>query len=112
MTETYADRIQKYDIRIEAQINAYEVLGELMANADQRVRKTTLLWCHNNPELSKKLGMERAEMAAAITEQEKCDYLEVCFLRLKSKIAERVMDATQSSLSGIQSAMKYDSGGR
>ena len=112
MTESYADRIQKYDIRIEAQINAYETLGELLADCDRRVKKTTLTWCHNNPELSKKLGMERAEMAAAITEQEKCDYLEVCYLRLKAKIAERVMDSTQSSLSGLQSAMKYDSGGR
>ena len=112
MTETYADRIQKYDIRIEAQINAYESLGELLSECDRRVRKTTLLWCHNNPELSKKLGMERAEMAAAITEQEKCDYLEVCFLRLKIRIAEKVMDASQSALSGLQSAMKYDSGGK
>ena len=112
MTETYADRIQKYDIRIEAQINAYEALGELLADCDRRVRKTTLLWCHSNPELSKKLGMERAEMAAAITEQEKCDYLEVCFLRLKAKIAERIMDTSQAALSGIQSMMKYDSGGK
>jgi hypothetical protein len=112
MADTYADRIQSYDLKISAQIEAYESLGDLLAECDQKVKKTTLTWCHNNPELSKKLGMERAEMAAAISEQEKCDYLEVCFLRLKAKIAERIMDASQAGLSGIQSMLKYSGGGR
>ena len=112
MADTYADRIQSYDLKISAQIEAYESLGDLLATCDQKVKKTTLTWCHNNPELSKKLGMERAEMAAAISEQEKCDYLEVCFLRLKAKIAERIMDASQAGLSGIQSMLKYSGGGR
>ena len=112
MTETYADRIQSYDLKISAQIEAYETLGDLLAECEQKVKKTTLTWCHNNPELSKKLGMERAEMAAAISPQEKCDYLEVCFLRLKAKIAERIMDASQAGLSGIQSILQYSGGGR
>ena len=111
MTESYADRIQSYDLKISAQIDAYETLGDLLAECDRKVKKTTLTWCHNNPEISKKLSMERAEMAAALTEQEKCDYLEVCFLRLKAKIAERIMEASQAGLSGIQSMLKYSGGG-
>jgi hypothetical protein len=88
-------------------------LGEQLADVERRVKQTTLLWCHANPELSKKLGMERAEMAAALTDEQKADYYEICYLRIKAKIAEKVLDAVQSGLSGIQSLMRYSQpGGR
>lgn len=109
---TYADRIAWYDEKISNQIEALEKLGDMLAEVDRKVKVNTLNWCHDNQDISKKLGMERAEMAAAITEQAKCDYYEVCYLRLKVKIAEKVIDATQSGMSGVQSMMKYDSGGR
>lgn len=104
------DYIQKasfYDKKISHQIQALEALGDLLADVEKRVKQTTLLWVHANPELAKKLGMERSEMHAAISEQERADYYEVCYLRLKVSIAQKVLDATQAGMSGIQSMMKY-----
>lgn len=103
----YHNRIAAYDEKICQLSDSYEALGERYAEVERRVKQTTLLWCHANPELSKKLGMERAEMAAALTQEQKADYYEICYLRIKIKIAEKIIDATQSGLSGLQSLMRY-----
>jgi hypothetical protein len=108
----YAQRVAFYDEKIAGQIVALETLADRLAEIDGSVKQTTLLWVHANPELARKLGMERAEMAAAITPEQRADYYEVCALRLRVKLAEKVMDATQAGLSGIQSIMKYSTPGR
>lgn len=103
----YHQRVMWYDEKVSKQIEALESLGDLLADTEGRVKRTTLLWCHANPELAKKFGIERSEMSAAITEEQRADYYEVCALRIRVKIAEKVMEATQAGLSGVQSLMKY-----
>lgn len=103
----YSQRIAFYDEKIAQQIISFETLGDRLAEVEGSVKQTTLLWVHANPELAKKLGMERAEMAAAITPEQRADYYEVCALRIRVSIAEKIMSATQSGMSGIQSIMKY-----
>ena len=103
----FQKRIAAYDDKIIAQSEAYEVLGDHLATIEGRVKQTTLLWVHANPELAKKLGMERAEMWAAITDEQRADYYDACAFRLRCKVAEKVMDATLAGLSGQQSLLKY-----
>lgn len=105
----YIQRASFYDEKLAKQIESLEILGDLLADVEKRVKQTTLVWAHANPELSKKLGMDRSEMHSAISEQEQADYYEVCFLRLKVSIAQKVCEATQAALSAIQSMMKYTS---
>lgn len=99
-----------YDEKISKQIDALESLGDLLAEVEKRVKQTTLLWVHDNPDLAKKLGMDRSEMHSAITEQQRADYYEVCYLRLKISIAQKVTEATQAGMSALQSIMKYTGG--
>lgn len=103
----YAERIAWYDDKISRQIESFEALGDILSEMEKRVKLTTLEWVQSNPDLAKKLGMERAEMYAAITPQQKSDYYEVCNLRNKAKFAEKIMAATQAGMSGVQSMMKY-----
>lgn len=101
-------RIVFYDDKITEQLEAFSVLGNLLAEVERKVRVTTLEFLQAN-ESAKKVSLEKAEMLAATNAQKKCDYYEVVFLRQKFKVAQAIMDATQAGLSGVQSLIKYSS---
>jgi len=102
----FAEKVAFYEEKLQKQIDACEALGELLADLERKVRRTALEYLNANPE-AKKIALEKIEMLSAIGDQKKCDYLELVYLRHKAKMSERIFEATQAGLSGIQSMMKY-----
>ena len=56
----------------------------------------------------KKVAMEKLEILACTAPELREDYLELVFLRVKQHNLEKVLEASQSTISAIQSCMKYD----
>lgn len=103
----YAEKVAFYEEKLSSQIEALESLGEMVAKLEMKVRNAALIYMHDTPE-AKKISFEKLEMAACQNDdQKKSDYIELIFLRHKQKVAEKIIEATQSALSGIQSMMKY-----
>ena len=57
---------------------------------------------------AKKVAMEKLEILACTAPELREDYLELVFLRVKQHNLEKLLEASQSGLSAIQSAMRYE----
>jgi hypothetical protein len=99
------EQIENWVLTLEGKIAAFQTLGDLHAELDGKVSRTTLMYLHNNPE-AKKISSEKVEMIAAVTPQEQADYFELRAVRIRVKIAEKVIEACHTAISAIQSMMK------
>jgi hypothetical protein len=103
----YQEKINWYLDRIQAQIDAYALLIDRIADLEKEVRRSCMAYLKEFPD-NKKHAFEKVEMLACSGESQKDDYLELVWLRHKDKSMQHIMEATQSGLSATQSLMKYD----
>lgn len=99
------DRLQKLVISLEGAIEAFRLLGERHADLDREVAKTTMAYIHAHPE-SSKMSSDKQEMAAASTQQEQADYFELRAIRIRVKVAEKVMEFYGTAISALQTISK------
>jgi SUMO ligase MMS21 Smc5/6 complex component len=90
---------------LDGKIAAFQVLGDLYADLDRKVARTTMLYVHANPE-SKKIASEKQEMVAAVSLEEQANYLDLRSTRIKVKMGEIIINACHTAISAIQSMMK------
>lgn len=102
-------QIEKWVLSLENKVGAFSVLGDINADLDGKVAQTTLLYLHANPE-AKKIAVDKIEMLSAVTPQQQADYFELRSVRIRVKIAEKIIDACHTAISAIQSMMKMFSG--
>ena len=101
---------EKVDYSIKQIVHQTKVYGDLIeriATLERTVRGACMDYMRANPE-SKKISLEKMEIAACTAPSLREDYLELVFLRVKQHNLEKVLEASQSGLSACQSVMKYD----
>lgn len=98
-------QIEKWVLSLEDKVKAFSVLGDLLADLDGKVARTTLLYLHGNLD-AKKIANEKIEMLSAVTQQQQADYFELRAVRIRVKIAEKIIDACHTAISAIQSLLK------
>ena len=105
---TYQEKVDYSIKQIVLQTKVYGDLIERIATLERTVRGACMAQLQAVPE-SKKVSMEKLEvMACTAPPQLREDYLELVFLRVKQHNLEKVLEASQSGLSAIQSAMRYE----
>ena len=102
---------EKVDYSIKQIVHQTKVYGDLIeriATLERTVRGACMVQLQAHPEV-KKVAMEKLEiLACTAPPQLREDYLELVFLRVKQHNLEKVLAASQSGLSAIQSAMRYE----
>lgn len=99
------DKLQKLVLSLESSIEAFRVLGERHADLDREVAKTTMAYIHTHQE-SSKMASDKQEMAAAITNEQQADYLECRSVRIRVKVAEKVLEYYGTAISALQTISK------
>lgn len=104
---TYQEKVDYSIKQIVHQTKVYGDLIERVATLERIVRGACMDYMRANPE-SKKISLEKMEIVACTAEELRENYLELVFLRVKQHNLEKVLEASQSGLSAIQSAMRYE----
>ncbi len=104
---TYQEKVDYSIKQIVHQTKVYGDLIERIATIERTVRGACMDYMRTNPE-SKKISLEKMEIVACTAPALREDYLELVFLRVKQHNLEKVLEASQSGLSAIQSAMRYE----
>ena len=104
---TYQEKVDYSIKQIVHQTKVYGDLIERIATLERTVRGACMAYMQANPE-SKKIALEKMEIVACTAPSLREDYLELVFLRVKQHNLEKVLEASQSGLSAIQSAMRYE----
>ena len=92
--------------KLDAQMNSYSELINETAELERELAKNVLVYLDTAE--TKKTSWEKLEvLAVAKSEEAKEKYLKLVWLRHKRKLAEKLLDATQSALSSCQSMIKY-----
>lgn len=104
----YHARLEWYNEKLAQQVQTYGDLIETIAALERDVKSACMDYMRANPDL-KKVALEKIEMMSASEDEAKENYLHLVYLRHKRHILEKVISATESGLSAVQSAMKYDS---
>jgi hypothetical protein len=99
-------KIDSYEEQLCEKRAAYEALGDRLADLEVKVCKASMLFMGDNPE-AKKMSVEKIERLAAITDEQKADYFELVGLRIREKIADKLMNSLHSSTSAVQSQMSW-----
>jgi hypothetical protein len=102
----FQQRIERHENDLNHKRDAYQVLGSRLEDLEVKVRKSALMYLADNPD-AKKMSMDKLEMAASITPEQKADYFELMGLRIREKIAEKMIDSIHGSMSAVQSLMSY-----
>jgi len=106
----YQERVDTALDRLDKQTTIYCDLIERIAELEVDVRRCCMEYFLAHEE-AKKHSMEKCELFACTKPDAKEAYLELVFLRVKQHNLEKVLEASQSGLSAIQSLMKYDKAG-
>jgi hypothetical protein len=105
---TYQEKVDYSIKQIVLQTKVYGDLIERIATLERTVRGACMDYMQANPE-SKKISLEKMEIVACTSPALLREhYLELVFLRVKQHNLEKVIEASQSTLSACQSVMKYD----
>ena len=104
---TYQEKVDYSIKQIVHQTKVYGDMIERIATLERTVRGACMDYMRANPE-SKKISLEKMEIVACTAPALREDYLELIFLRVKQHNLEKVLEASQSGLSAIQSAMRYE----
>ena len=104
---TYQEKVDYSIKQIVLQTKVYGDLIERIATLERTVRRACMAQLQATPEV-KKVAMEKLEILACTAPELREDYLELVFLRVKQHNLEKVLEASQSGLSAIQSAMRYE----
>ena len=104
---TYQEKVDYSIKQIVLQTKVYGDLIERIATLERTVRRACMAQLQATPEV-KKVAMEKLEILACTAPELREDYLELVFLRVKQHNLEKVLEASQSTISAIQSCMKYD----
>ena len=105
---TYQEKVDYSIKQIFHQTKVYGDLIERIATLERVVRGACMDYMQSTPD-NKKMALEKMEAAACSTPPLlRQDYLELVYLRVKQHNLEKVLEASQSGLSAVQSAMKYD----
>lgn len=104
---SYQEKVDYSIKQIVHQTRVYGDLIERIATLERSVRRACMDYMQANPE-SKKISLEKMEIVACTAPALREDYLELVFLRVKQHNLEKVLEASQSGLSAIQSAMRYE----
>jgi len=99
-------RIESHENDLNIKRAAYQVLGERLAELETNVRRTALEYMHSNPE-AKKMSIDKIELVSAATQEQKADYYELVGLRIREKIADKMIESIHGSMSSVQSLMSY-----
>lgn len=102
----FQSRIEGYETELGAKRTAYNVLGERLADLETEVRKTALSYMHENPE-AKKMSIDKIELLSAVQPEQKANYYELVGLRIREKIADKMIDSLHNSTSAVQSLMSF-----
>lgn len=102
----FQSRIDAYEAQLTDKRSAYETAGKLLEDLEVRVARVKLAYLHNNPE-AKKMSEEKIEMMSAVTQEEQADYFMLKGIRIRVKIAEKLMDSLDGSRGSVQSQMKW-----
>jgi hypothetical protein len=81
------------------------VLGERHAELDGKVSKTSLLYLHNHEE-AKKMAEDKIDKSAAVTPEQQADYYELRAIRIRAKVAEKVLESYGTAISALQTISK------
>lgn len=104
---TYQEKVDYSIKQIVLQTKVYGDLIERIATLERTVRRACMAQLQATPEV-RKVAMEKLEILACTAPELREDYLELVFLRVKQHNLEKVIEASQSTLSACQSVMKYD----
>ena len=105
---SYQEKVDYSIKQIVYQTKVYGDLIERIATLERTVRGACMDYMQANPE-SKKISLEKMEIVACTSPALLREhYLELVFLRVKQHNLEKVLEASQSGLSAIQSAMRYE----
>ena len=99
------ERLQNLVIALEGSIGAFSELGERQAELDGKVSKTTLLFLHDHEE-ARKMAADKVEMVAAKTPEQQADYYELRAIRIRAKVAEKVLESYGTAISALQTISK------
>jgi hypothetical protein len=99
-------RIDHYEEQLAEKRSAFETAGKLLEDLEVRVAKVKLSYLHANPE-AKKMAEEKIEMLSAVTPEQQADYFMLKGVRIRVKIAEKLMDSLDGSRGSVQSQMKW-----
>lgn len=102
----FQSRIEAHENDLNKKRAAYQTLGARLEDLEVKVRKSALMYLADNPD-AKKMSMDKLEMAASISPEQKADYYELMGLRIREKIAEKMIDSIHGSMSAVQSLMSY-----
>ena len=102
----FSQRIDGYEDELRLKRAAYETAGNMVESLEVEVAKTKLTYLHNNPE-AKKMSEEKIEMMSAVTQEQQANYFTLKGLRIRIKIAEKLMDSIDGSRGSVQSQMKW-----
>jgi hypothetical protein len=112
---TDEEKIAAYEDIIMRQVDYLEKNADYIVKMESHVRTRTLHHLAEHPD-DKKMSWEKLEAFASLkTDDSRLQYGVVCDLRLRQKMAEKMIEATESALSGRQSLMRYkreNDGGR
>lgn len=104
---TYQEKVDYSIKQIVHQTQVYGDMIERIATLERNVRGACMDYMLANPD-SKKISLEKMEIVACTSLYLRENYLELVFLRVKQHNLEKVLEASQSGLSAIQSAMRYE----
>ena len=102
----FQSRIDGYEEQLSDKRSAYETAGKMLEELEIRVARVKLSYLHNNPE-AKKMSEEKIEMVSAVTPEQQADYFMLKGIRIRIKIAEKLMDSLDGSRGSVQSQMKW-----
>lgn len=102
----FQQRIERHENDLNVKRAAYQTLGSRLEELEVKVRRAALTYLADNPD-AKKMSMDKLEMAASISQEQKADYFELMGLRIREKIAEKMIDSIHGSMSAVQSLMSY-----
>lgn len=102
----FQQKIDNYEVELLEKRKAYSMIGDMLADLEVKVRRTSLEYMHAHPE-AKKIALEKIELLSAVTKEQRADYYTLIGLRLRKEIAEKLIESLHSSTTAVQSQMRW-----
>lgn len=102
----FQHKIDNYEAQLAEKRKAYAAIGDVLSELEVKVRRTALEYMANNPE-SKKMSLEKIELLSAVTDEQKADYYTLVGMRIREKIADKLIESLHNSTNAVQSQMSW-----
>lgn len=104
---TYQAKIEGLTDKLVEQVSVYADIIEVKAKLERDIKSYCMDYMASNPD-NKKMAIDKMEADASQGDEKKEGYLHLVYLRHKEKSLEKVIEATGTAISAVQSLMKYD----